>query len=225
MCHLKLSAVTDYMEELPHLCDYVVRNNQRVDAAKQGILEFLGQTAPDQWAGAQEHPQRYRLWTKLYQSLTHVCMDDVVLGDDVGLRRGGEFVLEEIEEGLVEPVTDTDDFVIFTRKWNPDTLVLEPYNAVALPCRLELSCFGLVVNVWALFSEIGPGGEALGTVWNSGRTPGVRSGRSMQAPFTLTHTNPPSCALEHGAVSQDENIQDQHPRGHGLEVGATPDLV
>lgn len=130
--HLKLSTVNDYTEELPFLCDFIVRNNQRVDQVKQDILEHLGLTQ-NPLVMEQSPRKTYRLWTKLYQSLSQVCLDDLVLGDDVGLRKSGEFVLEEVEEGIVEPTTDCEDFVIFARKWNPDTLVLEPYLSVTLP--------------------------------------------------------------------------------------------
>lgn len=146
--HMALSAVTDYTEELEYVCDYIVRNNQRVDEVKKGILEYLQQTGKK--AVADKAPQSYRLWTKLYQSLSQACMDDVVLGEEVSLRRNGEMVLEEIEEDSADPMSDCDDFVVFVRKWNPDTLVLEPYQSLTLPCK----CYCAIVVKTLQYNKI-----------------------------------------------------------------------
>lgn len=133
---MKLSSVTDFTEELPQVCEFIVRNSQRVDEVKRSILEYLAENVDK--AFGERGPEKYRLWSKLYQSLSHVCVEDQIFGDDITLRRNGEFVLEECEDGLVDPVSDCDDFVIFVRKWNPDTLVLEPYHSVTLPCKCKM---------------------------------------------------------------------------------------
>lgn len=129
--HLKLSTIGDYTEELPHVCDFVVAKMQSVEEVKRGILQYLAQNG--QAAIGEQPPEKFRLWTKLYQSLGQVCMDNYILGEDFTLRRGGELVLQEIEEGIVDPMSDCDEFVIFARKWQPDTLCLEPYTSVTLP--------------------------------------------------------------------------------------------
>lgn len=135
--HLKLSTITDYTEELPHLCDYIVRNGQRVEEVKSGILDYLVQNGNE--ALGRMPAKKFRLWTKLYQSLGQVCIEDSVLGEDITLRKSGEFVLEEIEsEVQEEPLLEFEDFVIFTRKWNPDTLALDHYEAVTLRGKFEL---------------------------------------------------------------------------------------
>lgn len=126
---IKLSSVTDYTEELEHLCDFIVRNNQRVDEVKHGILEYLSQTGNK--SIGELAPEKYRLWSKVYYGLGQVYTDELVLGDDFYLRKNGEFALEEIEEGT-EPMTDADELVVFIRKWNSDTLVLEPYQSLTL---------------------------------------------------------------------------------------------
>lgn len=134
--HLKLSTVTDVTEEFPSLCEFIVRNMQPVDEVKRGILEYLAENVDKEFG--ERGPEKYRLWVKLYQSLRQICLEDQIFGDDIMLRNNAEFLLEEIEDGLVDPVKDCDDFVIFVRKWNPDTLVLEPYHSVTLPCKLFL---------------------------------------------------------------------------------------
>lgn len=133
---MKLSALTDYVEELENLCSIIVRRDQRVSEVKQDILKYLRETGNDS-IGALE-AKNFRLWTKLYQNLSQPCVDDVVLGEDISLRRNGEFVLELLEG---EPARDMDDFVIFIRKWNPDTLTLEPYQALNLPRKFGYATF------------------------------------------------------------------------------------
>lgn len=133
---MKLSEITDYTEELQHLCDIIVRNDQRVDEVKRGILDQLGQTDSSVNGTGGRVPEKCRLWTKLYQSLGQACTDNSVLGEEIMLRKNGEFVLEETDVAFEDPMTDCDDFVIFVRKWNPDTLVLEPYQSLTLPRKL-----------------------------------------------------------------------------------------
>lgn len=131
VCHMKLSAVTDYAEDYEFLCDFIVKNGQRVDEVKQNILGHLRNVDNKTVGGS--GPEKFRLWMKLYQNLSQVCTDEVVMGEDVSLRKSGEIVLEELEEGVSDLMADTEDYVVFIRKWNPDTLVLESYQSMALP--------------------------------------------------------------------------------------------
>lgn len=130
--HMKLSALTDYTEDYEFLCDFIIKNNQRADEVKQNILGHL-RNVGNKTVG-ESGPEKFRLWMKLYQNLSQVCTDEVLMGEDVSLRKGGEIVLEELEEGGVSDLmADSEDFVVFIRKWNPDTLVLESYQSMTLP--------------------------------------------------------------------------------------------
>jgi ubiquitin carboxyl-terminal hydrolase 47 len=124
---LKLSEINDDMEQLPYLCETILRNGADVGVAKREILAHVATLNPKYKIPY----EKCRLRRKTYKNASKVVQDDQKFGDDVFLTSNFEMVLQEMEP-TSQPSTDSEDVVLFCRRWHSSTLTLGEFQEITI---------------------------------------------------------------------------------------------
>ncbi|GAB0088457.1 Ubiquitin carboxyl-terminal hydrolase [Sergentomyia squamirostris] len=132
---LKLSEINDDMEKLPIACDWILEDGVTVGETKMKLLKHLA--ALDEKKYGHLVQERCRLRKKSWRNVGKIYLDDQIFNDDIRLTTNLEMVLQEVDD--MTPVSvDTDDTVLFLRRWNPSTLTLDPLREIAFKPNCEL---------------------------------------------------------------------------------------
>lgn len=128
---MKLSELDDTKDDLPFLCDFIVRDGESVQEVKQKLATYLA-TSSVYAEDATSDASCYRLRHRNGATVTRVYPDDYKFGDEITFKRDQEVVLQLVEGTPVEVPNDPLGAIVFIRKWNPDTQILEPFQELAL---------------------------------------------------------------------------------------------
>ncbi|XP_055703055.1 ubiquitin carboxyl-terminal hydrolase 47 [Phlebotomus papatasi] len=124
---LKLSELSDDMEKLPFLCDWILEDGNTVGEIKAKLIKYLS-TVDQKYSHLVA--ERCRLRKKSWRSMGKLYMDDKIFTEDIPLTTNTELVLQEIDDSTPATV-DPDDILLLLRRWNPSTLTLDPFQEIA----------------------------------------------------------------------------------------------
>uniref|UniRef100_A0A6B2EIY1 Ubiquitin carboxyl-terminal hydrolase 47 n=1 Tax=Phlebotomus kandelakii TaxID=1109342 RepID=A0A6B2EIY1_9DIPT len=124
---LKLSELTDEMEKLPFVCDWILEDGTTVGDTKVNLVKYL--TGLDE-KYAHLVPERCRLRKKSWRSVGKVFTEDQIFNDSISITLNFEMVLQEVDENTPIEV-NPDDVVLLLRRWNPSTITLDPFQEIS----------------------------------------------------------------------------------------------
>lgn len=133
--YFNVNHLTDDVDKLPYLCNWIVRNGQMVGQIKRDILAHLG-TIDDRY-----HTMTYdrcRLRKKGWKSICKVYTDDQKIGDDVQLVPNSNMIIQEVEDLASVTPSHYNDVVIMIRRWIPSEMKLGPIQEILFPNKCEL---------------------------------------------------------------------------------------
>lgn len=104
------------------MCEYIIANGSNVGQVKKEILDEVKRKC------AIEIPHnRCRLRKKNWKNPTKPYLDDQTFDDFIN---NWELFIQELPGD--EPVTNTDQRLLFVRQWCPATLELKPFQEIVL---------------------------------------------------------------------------------------------
>lgn len=119
-----------FFQPVKFLCEWIIANGSSVGQVKKEILEEIKRKC------AIDIPyNRCRLRKKNWKNPTRPYLDDQVFEDFIS---NWELFVQELPEE--EPVTSTNQKLIFVRQWCPATLELKPFQEVVLDSNLVSEC-------------------------------------------------------------------------------------
>uniref|UniRef100_A0A7G3B1T1 Ubiquitin carboxyl-terminal hydrolase 47 n=1 Tax=Lutzomyia longipalpis TaxID=7200 RepID=A0A7G3B1T1_LUTLO len=131
---LKVSDVTDDVEKLPYVCEWIFEDDTKVGETLVKLLKYLA-TLDEKYAHLV--PERCRLRKMAWRGLGGVYHNDQIFGEDIHFNTDHEIVLQEVDDASPAVVT-SDDSVLLLRRWNPSTLTLDPFREIAFGPGSEL---------------------------------------------------------------------------------------
>ncbi|XP_059615711.1 ubiquitin carboxyl-terminal hydrolase 47 isoform X2 [Phlebotomus argentipes] len=124
---LKISELSEEMEKLPFVCDWILEDGTTVADTKARLIKYLA-SVDEKYAHLT--PERCRLRKKSWRTVGKVFTDDQVFNDGISISLNFEMILQEVDESAPAEV-DPEDVVLLLRRWNPSTLTLDPFHEIA----------------------------------------------------------------------------------------------
>uniref|UniRef100_A0A1L8DSM0 Ubiquitin carboxyl-terminal hydrolase 47 n=1 Tax=Nyssomyia neivai TaxID=330878 RepID=A0A1L8DSM0_9DIPT len=131
---LRVSDVTDDVEKLPFVCEWIFEDDTKVGDTLVRLLKYLG-TLDEKYSHLV--PERCRLRKMAWRGLGAVYQCDQIFGEDIHFSSEHEIVLQEVDDASPATVK-SDDSVLLLRRWNPSTLTLDPFREIAFEQGSEL---------------------------------------------------------------------------------------
>ncbi|XP_062708304.1 ubiquitin carboxyl-terminal hydrolase 47 [Aedes albopictus] len=143
--YFNVNDVVDDLDNLPLLCNWIVRNGQEVGQIKKDVLAHLA-TSDSKYNNLMH--ERCRLRKKCWKSISKVYTDEQKIGEDVALTTSADMILQEVEDLPSVTPTHYNDVVLFIRQWHPSEMKLGKMQEILFPNKCELK------NLLSKISEI-----------------------------------------------------------------------
>jgi ubiquitin carboxyl-terminal hydrolase 47 len=139
--YLNLNEITDEIEKIPFICEYIVRHDADVATTKREILAHITQMDKKY-----EHLtfERLRMRKKNWRCPTKILVDHQKFGDDILLSSttASELIIQEVPENANVDSTgqpiDDDCKVFFVRQFFPSKMEMGKFNEVVIGAKGEL---------------------------------------------------------------------------------------
>ncbi|XP_058838684.1 ubiquitin carboxyl-terminal hydrolase 47 isoform X2 [Topomyia yanbarensis] len=128
--------LTDDMENLPSLCNWIVRDGQRMGQVKRDVLEYLAAISENYRCLTYD---RCRLRRKGWKSVSTIYPDNYIIGDDVRFTSNSDMVLQLVDDATGCTPLYENDVVVLVRRWHPSEMKLGKFQEVILPAESELT--------------------------------------------------------------------------------------
>lgn len=132
---LNLSEINEETDQIPFICEYILRNGAEVGQTKREILAHI--TSVD---------ERYtkltfdscRLRKKSWKNPSKIYFDEQKFGDDIMITASNlEIIIQEISAEEPEQPLNEESSVLFVRKFSPSKYELGKFNEIVLGGRFK----------------------------------------------------------------------------------------
>lgn len=143
--YFNVNDVTDDVDKLPFLCNWIVRNGQLVGQIKRDILAHLA-SSENKYSNLTY--ERCRLRKKGWKSISKVYTDEQKIGEDLTVNNNFDMILQEVENLPSVTPNHYNDVVLLIRRWLPKEMKLDKMQEILFPNQRELK------NLLSTISEI-----------------------------------------------------------------------